>query len=65
VRPALPGHWEGFKATLRLSDAVYRIEVRREKGAEPAIEIDGERRAGSEIELKQAGEVEIAVIIPG
>ena len=44
VKPVLPSHWEGFKATLRLSDAVYRIEVRREEGAEPAIEIDGERR---------------------
>jgi cyclic beta-1,2-glucan synthetase len=64
VKPALPSHWEGFKVTLRLCDAVYRIEVRREKGAEPAIEIDGERRPGSEIELRQAGEVAVSVFIP-
>jgi cyclic beta-1,2-glucan synthetase len=65
VKPVLPSHWEGFKATLRLSDAVYRIEVRREKGTEPTIEIDGERRPGSEIELVHAGEVQISVYIPG
>ncbi|MDQ2703917.1 MAG: hypothetical protein M3Y43_02010, partial [Pseudomonadota bacterium] len=65
VKPALPGHWQGFKATLRLADAVYRIEVRREEGAEPSIEIDGERQAGSEIELRRAGEVRVLVLIPG
>jgi hypothetical protein len=39
--------------------------VRREKGTEPTIEIDGERRPGSEIELVHAGEVQISVYIPG
>jgi cyclic beta-1,2-glucan synthetase len=64
VEPALPSHWDGFKATLRLSDAVYRIEVRRQKGAKPAIEVDGERRSGSEIELRETGEFEISVFVP-
>jgi len=63
VKPALPSHWAGFKATLRLSNAVYRIEVRREEGAEPSIEVDGVRRPGSEIELKQAGEVAVSVFV--
>ena len=64
VKPALPSHWNGYTATLRLADAVYRITVRREDGIEPAIEIDGERRPGSEIDLKPAGEAEISVFIP-
>lgn len=64
IEPALPSHWDGFKATLRLSDAVYRIEVRRHEGAKPAIEVDGERRPGSEIELQEAGEVAISVFVP-
>jgi len=64
IKPALPSHWDGYRATLRLSDAVYRIVVRREEGAEPAVEIDGHRTAGSTIQLRQAGELEISVIIP-
>jgi len=63
IKPALPSHWDGYRATLRLSDAVYRIVVRREEGAEPAVEVDGHRTAGSTIQLRQAGELEISVII--
>jgi hypothetical protein len=43
---------------------VYRIEVRRQEGAESVIEIDGERRPGSEIELRETGEVAISVFVP-
>ncbi len=63
-KPALPSHWEGYAATLRLSGAVYRVVVRREEGAERAVEIDGVRQPGSEIQLRDAGELEITVIIP-
>jgi cyclic beta-1,2-glucan synthetase len=64
IKPALPSHWDGYAATLRLSDAVYRIRVRREDGAEPAIEIGGVRQSGSDIDLREAGELEISVIVP-
>jgi cyclic beta-1,2-glucan synthetase len=64
IKPALPSHWDGYRATLRLSDALYRIVVRREEGAEPAVEVDGHRTAGSTIQLRLAGELEISVIIP-
>lgn len=64
VKPALPSHWEGYSVTLRLSDAVYRIKVRREDGAEPAIEIDGNRQPGTDIPLRQGGDLEISVIVP-
>jgi len=65
IKPALPSHWEGYSATLRLSDAVYRIKVRRESGSEAAIEVDGERQAGTDFELKPAGAYEITVFVPG
>src|SRR5690606_14391830 len=29
LRPAIPSHWDGFRATLRLGDARCRIEARR------------------------------------
>jgi cyclic beta-1,2-glucan synthetase len=64
VKPVLPSHWDGYRATLRLSDAIYHIEVRREDGAEPAVEIAGERTAGSEITLREAGDLAITVIVP-
>ena len=65
VEPALPSHWNGYQVVLRLSDAVYRIRVVREKGLdEAAIEIDGERRKGSSIECQKAGEVDILVLLP-
>src|SRR5690349_3112977 len=64
IKPALPSHWDGYRATLKLADATYRIIVRREENAEPAIEINGQRQSGSEIELKPAGELEISVFIP-
>ncbi|MBL8575780.1 MAG: protein ndvB [Mesorhizobium sp.] len=63
-KPALPSHWDGYNATLRLSGAVYRVVVRREEGADRAVEIDGVRQQGSEIQLRDAGELEITVIIP-
>jgi cyclic beta-1,2-glucan synthetase len=65
VAPVLPRHWEGYKATLRLSDAVYRISVIRQKGIRNvAIEIDGERSEGSSIETKNSGEFDVLVLIP-
>ena len=64
VKPVMPSHWDRYSATLRLSDAVYRIEVRREEGAEPTVEVDGQRQAGSTIQLRQAGELEVLVIVP-
>ncbi|MEW9804838.1 glucoamylase family protein [Mesorhizobium sp. ZMM04-5] len=64
VKPALPGHWDGYEATLRLDAAVYRISVRREKNAGPAIEIDGQRQAGSTLELGRTGEVAVTVFVP-
>ena len=60
------GGWELDLATMTpiWSDAVYRIVVRREQGAEPAVEVDGVRTAGSTIQLRRGGELEISVIIP-
>ena len=66
VTPVLPSHWDGYQATLRLSDAVYRIRVVREKGIKnAAIEIDGERREGSSIETQEQRRDRSVGIDPG
>ncbi len=65
IRPSLPGHWDGFSATLRLSGTCFRIRVRRQDGLDgPVIEVDGDRREGSTVEIGSGGEVDVAVLVP-
>ena len=64
IRPVLPSHWDGYSATLRLSDTAYRIRVVREGVGLPSIEVNGDRREGSELDLSKAGDVDVVVRIP-
>jgi cyclic beta-1,2-glucan synthetase len=65
VNPALPGHWDGYSATLRLAGAIYRIRVAREAGRKtPAVEIDGKKVKGQGFQLAGEGEFEVVVRIP-
>jgi cyclic beta-1,2-glucan synthetase len=65
VNPALPGHWDGYSATLRLAGATYRIRVAREAGRKiPAVEIDGKKVKGPGFQLADEGEFEVVVRIP-
>ncbi|PSJ58531.1 GH36-type glycosyl hydrolase domain-containing protein [Pseudaminobacter soli (ex Li et al. 2025)] len=66
VDPVLPASWPGYKATLKLDGAIYRIDVVREKGAKKvSLEVDGKRSTSPCFELKTKGEVEVTVRIPG
>lgn len=65
IVPALPSHWEGYSATLRLSDAVYKIKVIREAGlAALRVELDGVRLEDAAIPLRKEGSVELLVYVP-
>jgi len=65
VNPVLPGAWDGYKATLKLDGAVYRIQVVREKSARKVhVEVDGKRLSGASFELKKSGESEVVVRVP-
>ena len=55
VKPVLPSHWDGYSghaATFRTRSTGSKCAAK--KASEPAIEIDGERAPGSEIELETA-----------
>jgi cyclic beta-1,2-glucan synthetase len=65
IRPALPSAWSGFAFTLRLSTAVYQVEVRAEEGlAECMIEIDGDTIPGDGFTLASDGEHRVVVRLP-
>ena len=65
IKPVLPSHWDGYRATLRLSGAVYRVNVVREEGIDTiAIEIDGTRQPGNEFDLRESGEFDLSVFVP-
>ena len=65
IRPVLPSHWNGYAATLRLSGAIYRIRVVREKGATGAVAVDGVRSKGDAIDLAESGTVNVVITLPG
>jgi cyclic beta-1,2-glucan synthetase len=65
INPILPGHWDGYSATLRLAGATYRIRVAREKGRKAvAVEVDGSDVKGTSFALADGGEIEVVVRIP-
>jgi len=65
VSPAIPKHWEGYAATLRMDGAVYRLRVVRDKAAKSAkVEIDGVKSKDASFVLRDSGEVEVVVRIP-
>jgi len=62
VKPAMPSHWEGFSATLRLSGAVYRIKVQRDAAARASsVEVNGASSDGLTFDLVDSGEVDVLV----
>jgi cyclic beta-1,2-glucan synthetase len=66
IQPALPSDWPGYSATLRIGGTCYRIRVTRDPGAVAAsIGVDGEWTEGSSFALREGGEVDIEVKLPG
>jgi cyclic beta-1,2-glucan synthetase len=65
VNPSLPGHWDGYSATLRIDGCTYAIRVVRD-AAENAIsiEVDGVRSEAGSFAIGGAGERNVVVRIP-
>jgi cyclic beta-1,2-glucan synthetase len=65
VNPVLPGHWDGYSATLKLAGATYRIRVAKEKRRKAvAVEVDGSNVKGAGFALADSGETDVVVRIP-
>ncbi|WP_378943240.1 GH36-type glycosyl hydrolase domain-containing protein [Mesorhizobium sp. ANAO-SY3R2] len=66
VSPAIPSHWEGYSATLRLGGAIYRLRVVRDKSAKAAkAEVDGVKSKDASFAMCESGEIEVTIRIPG
>ena len=65
VSPAIPKHWEGYAATLRMGGAIYRLRVVRERTAKAVkLEVDGVKSKDGSFTLRQGGEFDVVVRIP-
>lgn len=65
VTPAIPKHWEGYAATLRLGGTIYRLRVVRDKAAKAAkAEVDGVKSKDASFALRDGGEVDVLIRIP-
>ncbi|ODT55363.1 MAG: protein ndvB [Methylobacterium sp. SCN 67-24] len=65
VSPAIPKHWEGYAATLRMGGAIYRLRVVRDRTAKAVkLEVDGVKSKDGSFTLRQGGEFDVVVRIP-
>ncbi|TKT82678.1 glucoamylase family protein [Aquamicrobium sp. LC103] len=65
VRPAMPDDWGGFSAVLRVDDAEYRIEVKRNKAdSEPSVFVNGRAAKGGSFALSQGDGDQVAARAP-
>jgi cyclic beta-1,2-glucan synthetase len=66
IDPALPGHWNGFSAVLRIDKAVYRIRVVRQPDVRKrTVNIGGKPAREGYVQLGESGEFDLVVKIPG
>ncbi|BDC47898.1 cyclic beta 1-2 glucan synthetase [Bryobacterales bacterium F-183] len=64
VKPVIPDSWPGFQARYRFGDATYHIHVVR--GAEAAVEVDGQRQESRSVPLMSDGrEHRVTVVLSG
>ena len=64
IRPALPPHWDGYRATLRLGGATYRISVERGGDSRTRVEAGGVQREDGAIDLAEGGTIDVTVRLP-
>jgi len=65
VAPKLPGHWDGYRATLRMAEGECTLSVVRDKGVKAVtLEKGGVKLKGQSFELKAGASVEVTVKIP-
>ncbi|ANT51417.1 GH36-type glycosyl hydrolase domain-containing protein [Mesorhizobium amorphae] len=64
-RPKLPGHWDGYAATLKMLGAEVKVRVIRDKKAKSiSLEVNGTKTKSSSFEPKAGDKVEVVVRIP-
>ncbi|MFK0688672.1 GH36-type glycosyl hydrolase domain-containing protein [Mesorhizobium sp. IMUNJ 23033] len=64
-RPKLPGHWDGYAATLKMLEAEVKVRVIRDKKAKSiSLEVNGTKTKSSSFEPKAGDKVEVVVRIP-
>lgn len=64
-RPKLPGHWDGYSATLKMLGAEIKLRVVRDKKAKAiSLEVNGVKTKTSSFEPKAGDKAEVVVRIP-
>ncbi|UVK37461.1 protein ndvB [Mesorhizobium sp. AR10] len=64
-RPKLPGHWDGYSATLKMLGAEIKVRVVRDKKAKAiSLEVNGTKIKASSFEPKAGDKAEVVVRIP-
>lgn len=64
-RPKLPGHWDGYSATLKMLGAEIKLRVIRDKKAKAiSLEVNGTKTKGSSFEPKAGDKTDVIVRIP-
>ncbi|TIT94307.1 MAG: hypothetical protein E5W59_04905, partial [Mesorhizobium sp.] len=64
-RPKLPGHWDGYAATLKMLGAEVKVRVIRDKKTKSiSLEVNGTKTKSSSFEPKAGEMAEVVVKIP-
>ncbi|TGQ85730.1 hypothetical protein EN847_35505, partial [Mesorhizobium sp. M1C.F.Ca.ET.204.01.1.1] len=64
-RPKLPGHWDGYAATLKMLGAEVKVRVIRDKKTKSiSLEVNGTKTKSSSFEPKAGEASEVVVKIP-
>jgi len=68
IRPAIPGHWEGYKLSYRHGTAIYHITVTNPDRVDAGVRtvmVDGEVVPGNEWQLRDDGREHTVEVIMG
>ncbi|MDG4884248.1 glucoamylase family protein [Mesorhizobium sp. WSM4884] len=64
-RPKLPGHWDGYAATLKMFDGEIKVRVARDKKTKSiSLEVNGSKTKSGSFEPKAGEKTEVVVKIP-
>ena len=64
-RPKLPGHWDGYAATLKMFDGEIKVRVVRDKKTKSiSLEVNGSKTKSASFEPKAGEKTEVIVKIP-
>jgi len=64
-KPQLPGHWDGYSATLKMLGAELKVRVVRDNKAKAvSLELNGAKTKVSAVELKDGEVTDVVIRIP-